>query len=469
MMRRIGIRARVLLVFSVANVAIGIVVGALMLRAAMASVDRELESVGNTLACSVAESSTDMVLTDSRFDLLNLLTKHCGGREGVVSYIFVLDRAGQVLAHTFSEGFPLELLAVDQHEGRSVLLETEGDVIHDFAAPILEGRAGTVRLGLSEARVVAEAKGMLSNALLLGAIAYAVGAVGVGVIVTLVTRPLRQLAQVAERVSQGLVHPEIDSRVGGDIGKLAASFKHMLASLETRTRALAAAERMAAVGELAAGVAHEINNPLDGVQNCLRQHGRLQASSRHCQEFVALIGEGLARIETVVRQLLTFAKDEKPRRSKVDVDSVVRNSLIFVEHRASNRKCRLSFEPNGGLPKVWADERGLQQVVVNLAMNAIDSVEEGGEVRIRTRRVDRGVAVEVADTGTGIAEETRSRMFEPFFTTKEVGKGTGLGLPVSKNIVDAHGGTVEFETVIGKGSVFLVTLPIGDGQHGTPD
>ncbi len=487
-MHRIGIRGRVLIVFTVVHVVTGLVIGVLLLRSTAASVDRELESIGGTLACNIADASADMVLTESYFDLWNLLrTSRCATGDDV-SYLFVVDRTGAVVAHTFAEGFPLDLLAVRRDDptasrrsgsfegaarpngrGGSVRLETDKGPIRDFVAPILDGRAGAVRLGLPEARITAAARATLAEVLVLSLITYAAGVTGVILLTTLVTRPLRRLTQVAERISRGDLHPEIDIRAGGEIGKLSASFEHMLAGLEARTRALAAAERMAAVGELAAGVAHEINNPLDGVQNCLRQHEKGRADDPKCREFLALIKEGLARMETVVRQLLTFAKDEKSKRQMVDTDAVVRNSLVFVEHRASKKRCRLSFDSNGKLPKIWADERGLLQVVVNLVMNAIDSVEDGGEVRIRTVAANDGVTIEVADTGAGMTEEVRSRMFEPFFTTKEVGKGTGLGLSVSKNIVDAHGGTIDVETIPGKGSVFSVTLPHGDKQDGTAD
>ncbi len=469
MIRRIGIRSRLLIVFTVAHIATGLVVGVLMLRSTTASVDRELESIGYTLACSIAESGADMILTESYLDLLNLLRTHCCTEGDDVSYIFIVDRAGRVVAHTFHDGFPLDLLTVNRSEGGPVVLETDEGPIRDFAAPILDGRAGTIRLGLSEARMAEVARSMAGKVLMLGAITYAAGVAGVMLLTALVMRPLTRLARVADKVSGGDLHPKIDIGVGGDLGKVAASFEHMLVRLRARTEALRAAERMAAVGELAAGVAHEINNPLDGVQNCLRLLEKTPADGVRRQEFTALMKEGLSRIEKVVHQLLTFAKDEKPKRSTVDVDTVVRNSLVFVEHRALIKRCRLSFQSNGKLPKIWADERGLHQVIINLAMNAIDSVEEGGEVRIRTMPVDGGVAIELADTGTGMTEEVRSRMFEPFFTTKQVGKGTGLGLSVSKNIVDAHGGTIEVETAPGKGSVFVVTLPRGDEQDGAPD
>ncbi|MHC4502990.1 MAG: ATP-binding protein [Planctomycetota bacterium] len=471
-MHRIGIRGRVLIVFTVVHVVTGLVIGVLLFRSTAASVERELESIGSTLACNIADASADMVLTESYFDLWDLLRTSCCATGDDVSYLFVVDRTGAVVAHTFSEGFPVDLLAVrrdDPTAKGSVRLETDKGPIRDFVAPILDGRAGAVRLGLPEARIAAAARATLAEVLVLSLITYAVGVAGVILLTTLVTRPLRRLTQVAERISRGDLRPEIDIRAGGEIGKLSASFEHMLAGLEARTRALAAAERMAAVGELAAGVAHEINNPLDGVQNCLRQHERGRADDPKCREFLALIKEGLVRMETVVRQLLTFAKDEKSKRQMVDADAVVRNSLVFVEHRASKKRCKLSFDTNGKLPTIWADERGLHQVIVNLVMNAIDSVEDGGEVRIRTVAANDGVTIEVADTGAGMTEEVRSRMFEPFFTTKEVGKGTGLGLSVSKNIVDAHGGTIDVETIPGKGSVFTVTLPHGDKHDGTAD
>ncbi len=360
-MKRIGLRGQLLLVFTVAHVATGVVIGVLLLRSTSASIERELGSIGRTLSCSIAEAGADLVLTESYIDLLDLLHNSCCATGDDVSYVFVVDRTGRVVAHTFADGFPLDLVAINRGEAGkcpSVRLDTNEGAVRDFAAPILDGRAGTVRLGLSEARIATAGRAVLNRVLIFGGVTYALGVAAVIFFTTLVTRPLRQLSQVAEKVSQGDLHPDINIRAGGEVGKLASTFEHMLAGLRTRTEALAAAERMAAVGELAAGVAHEINNPLDGVQNCLRFLEKSSNLDDRSREFVVLMKEGLARIETVVHQLLTFAKDEKRERSMVDVSSVVQNSLAFVEHRASDRGCKLLVDSDGDVPKIWADEQG---------------------------------------------------------------------------------------------------------------
>jgi two-component system NtrC family sensor kinase len=223
-------------------------------------------------------------------------------------------------------------------------------------------------------------------------------------------------------------------------------------------------DRLAAVGELVAGVAHEVNNPLSSISafsQLLLRDGGLSASQRESVEVIK--GETL-RASQVVKDLLAFARRSEPRRESVDLNSVVGRTLRMRGYQlsASNVGVELALAPD--LPPVIGDPRQLQQVCLNLVTNATQAMATlGGGSLVVSTRVDEGrVILEMRDTGPGIPEAARQHVFEPFFTTKKEGEGTGLGLSVSYGIVSAHGGTIEIAETSSAGTTFRVSLPASE-------
>lgn len=225
-------------------------------------------------------------------------------------------------------------------------------------------------------------------------------------------------------------------------------------------------ERLAAVGELVAGVAHEVNNPLGSIsafaQLMLREKG-LTADQRESLEII--YGETL-RASHVVKDLLAFARRSAPRREAVDLAQVVERALRLRGYQASSHGVRTILELDEGLPSVVGDARQLQQVVLNLVTNALQAMPDGGDLRLTASAGAGRVRLEIADSGGGIPESVRPHIFEPFFTTKAEGEGTGLGLSVSYGIVAAHGGTLTLADSTPSGTAFLITLPAEN--HGDP-
>ncbi|MBI3781063.1 MAG: hypothetical protein HY278_08420, partial [candidate division NC10 bacterium] len=239
-------------------------------------------------------------------------------------------------------------------------------------------------------------------------------------------------------------------------------------------------EKLASLGRLAAGLAHELNNPLSSVAGFAEALQRRAMAKEigspsalgEFQEYVTLIQEEVSRAAAIVRRLLDFARQREPSFGLVDIYAVVRSAVSFVERQASlaNQQIVVTPFPEGSL--VWADAQMLQQVFLNLLTNALDAMEDGGEVRIgaKRRRDDSGRApgqewldAAVSDTGTGISEENLARVFDPFFTTKEVGKGTGLGLAICQSIIEQHRGIIEVQSEgLGKGTVVTVSLPLAE-------
>lgn len=239
-------------------------------------------------------------------------------------------------------------------------------------------------------------------------------------------------------------------------------------------------EKLASLGRLAAGLAHELNNPLSSVAGFAEALQRRvdteeigdPAVLTEWGQYVAMIQDEVGRAAAIVRRLLDFARQREPAFSLVDLHDVVLRAVSFVERQASLENQRIVVVPFPDGSVVRADAQMLQQVFLNLLTNALDAIESGGEIHIHARH--RGEIIEpageqvwldvfVSDTGNGIPTENLARIFDPFFTTKEVGKGTGLGLAISQSIVEQHKGSIEVRSHgVGKGTVVVVSLPLAD-------
>ena len=221
---------------------------------------------------------------------------------------------------------------------------------------------------------------------------------------------------------------------------------------------LVEAERLAAVGELVAGVAHEVNNPLSSISAFAQLLLHDAALGEEQRESVEVVHAEALRAGQVVKDLLAFARRSAPRREPVDLAAIVERVLRLRGYQLASQSVRTEVQLGDAVPPVLGDTRQLQQVVLNLVTNALQAMPDGGTLRVATRARGDDVELEVADTGAGIPPEARSHIFEPFFTTKAEGQGTGLGLSVSYGIVAAHGGTLALAGTSAAGTRFVVTL-----------
>ena len=251
--------------------------------------------------------------------------------------------------------------------------------------------------------------------------------------------------------------------------------------LKRSQRLLVRQEKLASLGRLAAGLAHELNNPLSSVAGFAEALQRRatdgerahQPGGSDVQEYLTLIQEEVARAATIVRRLLDFARQREPAFGVVDLGAVVTKAVSFVQRQARLANQRIIVAPFPEGSRVYADAQMLQQVFLNLLTNALDAIEGGGEVRIVARRRRRDgqesgeawLDVMVSDTGTGISAQDLPRVFDPFFTTKKVGKGTGLGLAICQSIVEQHRGTIEVQSEgMGKGALVTLSLPLVEAE-----
>jgi len=229
-------------------------------------------------------------------------------------------------------------------------------------------------------------------------------------------------------------------------------------------------DRLAAVGELVAGVAHEVNNPLSSISAFAQLLLRDETLTAQQRESIEIIRAETTRASQVVKDLLAFARRSEPQRAPLDLNAVVTRSLRMRHYQFDETGVRVETELADDLPPVMGDARQLQQVCLNLLTNAVQAMSAGGGVlRVRSAREGDVVRLDVIDNGPGVATHVRQHIFEPFFTTKKEGEGTGLGLSVSYGIVAAHGGAIELVESGPAGTTFRVTLPAGESPVDATD
>jgi len=292
-------------------------------------------------------------------------------------------------------------------------------------------------------------------------VAAACGALAVVVLGYLVghmlARPVESLAQQARQLAAGKAHAPLAVRTRDEVGRLAAAFNALLESLRATEERLIASERLAAVGQVAAGIAHEVRNPLSGIKmsaQVLRR--RLREPGPAAKESLGVMLGEISRLELIIDDLLAFARPPALAREPGDLNNVLAGVLDLMARQLDHAGIAVRRELADGLPAVPLDAHRVRQVALNLVLNAAEAMPNGGTLTVRTRATDTEVVAEFDDTGHGIAPEVADRVFEPFFTTKPGGSGLGLG--VSRTLVEAHGGTLAFEA-LATGTRFRFTLP----------
>jgi len=228
---------------------------------------------------------------------------------------------------------------------------------------------------------------------------------------------------------------------------------------------LAHSERLAAIGTLAAGVGHEINNPLAavlaGVESLQRSLARGELDAAEAGEVLAVLERETRRCREITDKLMLLAQPVQVAPNWVDLNRAVHDTASLLRHEARKKHVAIEERLDPALPQIWGKESGMRGVCMNLMMNAVQAMTEtGGTLTVSTRGHEDRVELDVADTGPGIPPEIVDRIWDPFFTTKPVGQGTGLGLSVTQRVVWRHGGTIRVESTPGAGARFIVTLPV---------
>lgn len=305
-------------------------------------------------------------------------------------------------------------------------------------------------------------------------------------ITTGIIRPLREMVWATRKIAEGDLSLELSISSKDEIGQLAESFNHMLIRLKQARRELEdygrtleekveqrsqqlkkiqaqlmQSEKLASLGRLASGVAHEINSPLTGILTFSHLLMRKLKGNPELQRELELIVRETTRVSTIVRGLLDFARESKPQKRPCNINELILHTLSLVEHQSVFHDIRIVKNLDPQVAMILLDANQIQQVFMNVLLNAADAMPAGGTLTITSTMApeDSFVQVRFADTGSGISEKNLHRIFDPFFTTKADKKGTGLGLAVSYGIIERHRGHIEVQSQEGKGTTFTIKLP----------
>ncbi len=374
----------------------------------------------------------------------------------------LFDRLYVPLGRPNGEASPLPVA-----EARDKLLHNEeklwkkdlGDLTRD-----LRGREQE-----AEAKLERDERRTLWATVGLAALALAVG-LAVLAFVQRALVPLKRLAAGAQQLARGDYQQRVDARASDEIGTLAREFNAMAAALEEREQRLIRSERLAAVGKIAAQITHEVRNPLSSIGlNAELLEEELdsvrEGDGEEARVLVRAIIKEVDRLGDITEEYLRFAGLPRPRLEREDLNAIVSSVLAFVREELAKKGIAVESRLDGDLPPVPADENQLRQALLNLLRNAAEAMKGGGRITVATSSEAGEVRVTIADTGEGIADEHRARIFEPFFSTKA--RGTGLGLALTHQIVVEHGGGIDVDSQLGRGTTFTVRLPAASASPAT--
>ena len=533
----------------------------------------ELRERGQVISRNLAASVLEPILIEDKV-YVHRLVENAKKTEKDVKYIYIIDAKGKVLAHTFEGGFPGELLTarIDM-ENNSRLLDTGDGYVIDFTAPILDGRAGFVHIGMDETsmheKINQTSRTIITLTLLVGALgvlmAYIAG--------NYLTRPIRSLVKGTEEIGSGNLGYQIKTDSTDEINILSKAFNEMSYNLnssinelreseerykklvdgisdavilidsqkkilswnsgaqkifgyrleevagnkinilfhttngtdnseihdgenvfkrkdgsnfpglisnkplqdslnagnvlvikditEQKERAdleklLMQSEKLFTLGKLAAGVAHEINNPLTTIS----LHTQIMLKKMHDEKTnsrLEIINRETNRAARIVKRLLEFAHQSEPKIGSVDINREIDNVLNVLEPQLNHTKITTDLEP---LPLIMADGEQMQQVIMNMLTNSIQSITTDGEIIIKTAAKNDHIEISITDNGCGISQDNIGKIFDPFFTTKMPGEGTGLGLSICYGIIKKHNGSIDVKSEVGIGTTFTIKLPV---------
>ncbi len=448
----------------------------------------EVKKRAVTLATGLAAASTTHLLTYN-FILLEQLVAEVS-RQADVLYAIILDKEGLVASHSHdkaTEGkalgdvVSLRAAAANQTLVQDYVLPKRGEV-YDVAVPVfIEGspeKWGTVRVGVSLESMYAEIARTRWQIVLVGILTVILGSLGSVVVARRITGPIQELMKGVEAVGRGDLTQQIPVRSHDEIGELAQAFNQMtqqLIRMRGLEEQLRRSERLAAVGTLAAGIAHDIRNPLTSISIFVQLITQHYQNPEVQAKFERVVPRELERVQRILEDMLELARPGTLHLEPADVNEILLQTLEPFERQLQERHIVAATNLASPLPRVEADRKKLHRCFANIIQNAIQAMSKGGELRISSALSYRPPAallssvppegemlpfikVTITDTGQGIPPDVLARIFDPFFSTKE--KGVGLGMAIAHRVIEDHKGLIEVSSTVGEGTTFAVYLPV---------
>ena len=395
-----------------------------------------------------------------------------------VDYAYIYDDKGRIVGdyhedkRLFLATFPDELSQrIIKSDETLVDIDHKEGILH-ISKPVILGheKLGGIRLGFDLKPILSEIRQVTLKAIGISTAIFLVGLLAIFNIVERITRPIGQLTEGARRLAEGDLQYRVSLKRSDEIGNLALAFDQMAerimhreSELKQSQSIIRRADRLSSLGMLTAGLAHEIRNPLVAIRTFTQLLPERYQDEEFREEFKNIALREVDRICGLVNNLLSFARPSTPNVAAEDVNEIVESIARILESEAKEKDVRIDLHLASGLPKIFVDKEQIKQVCMNIILNAIQAIEGSGVVEISTRRFAKDgagqfVQMGVRDSGVGIPEKDLENIFNPFFTTKK--EGSGLGLSISHQIVQEHGGYILVESKAGEGTTFFINLPI---------
>jgi signal transduction histidine kinase len=431
----------------------------------------ELENKGISIAGNLADRIANAVILKDYFQTEKALNEVLK-KEKDIEYIFVTNEDAHMFADTFENGTPSGILDWNPLGNASQhiqLLETEKGYIRDVGVRVIDGTKSELHIGLREDMLKDTRMEMRYLTIPIIVVVVLLGVAASFIMSRFITNPLNKFVEFTKVLGKGEYGGRVDVRYGDEIGYLARNFNRLSMQLKTAREKmeeaytythLLEAEKLSSIGQISAGLAHELKNPLTSLKMLFQAFMEQPDMTR---EDAGVISSEIEKMDRVLSNFMGFVKQKGFHLSETNLNELIERVLSLATYDIENADIVVRKDMIETLPLVKADRGLLEQVFLNLVINAVHAMPGGGEIRISGKSDDSFVEVMVWDRGGGIPSDIQEKIFNPFFTTKE--EGTGLGLAIAYNIVKSHGGKLFFNSHEGRGTVFTVRLPI-EGEHG---
>lgn len=454
---------KIILLNVVIVISLGILIGMAVRWAVTDAMRAELSREGESLAKNLSNRIADSILIDDVYKIEEAI-EDVLKTEKDVEYVFVTGKDGHLLAHTFKNGHPSDLMRwnpMDINKLLSIqLLDTEKGFIRDIGVRVFGGMNPELHIGIREERIRQTLNRIRNLIILLTIVVTTIGSVLSFSLSRLITKPLYALMELTHNLSRGEFGKKIEIKSKDEVGELTKTFNNLSyelhiyrKKLEESYKQMLRAEKLTALGRLSAGLAHEIRNPLTSIKVLFQAFKDNPALTKEDMKVVLSATE---QMDDLLTRFLRFARSDEFNLTDVYINSIVKHVIKLIEFQLKDKSIGLSLELSK-LPPIKADRAMIQQALLNLILNAIEAMHDGGTLTISSKIENGSAVVIIGDTGSGIPEEIKDKIFDPFFTTK--GDGTGLGLSIVYNIVSLHNGEISFESN-GKGTTFTLKIPV---------
>jgi two-component system NtrC family sensor kinase len=400
---------------------------------------------------------------------LNTLVK--GIKSVALADSLLLDRNGNLLSMTFvsltedsdDPGLtPSEVLNMNPTYSEEIKISGRDYQVYYTPMLLRNREVGVVAVALP-AQYVVDTEATSRNSLSLVFTCATLSMIVIGYILAIsILRPIKRLRDVSIAVASGNLDQQSGLKRRDEIGDLAQSFDSMTSQLRERTAELVQSEKLSAVGQLAAGIAHDVKNPLAIIKGMAEEMQEENQGNSDMIEYLQLIRDNADRANTIISDLMKFSRQSESEMQHLNIIDTLNSSVRLTEFMARKNNVAVEVVATQNRIMLNFDPTQIEQVLINLIQNAIQAMDAGGKITLRAGTIGPWAVLEVQDTGKGIPQENLQRIFDPFFTTKPVGEGTGLGLSVSYGIIKKHEGDIKVKSTIGVGTIFTIRLPLGE-------